>query len=74
MRARPCCDAGGGINDDTGCTFNKICADMPIRRIVCDATTCTCFVEDEPFATCPVEDACVEVHETAKRAMECCDF
>ena len=47
---------------------------MPIRRIVCDATTCTCFVEDEPFATCPVEDACVEVHETAKRAMECCDF
>ncbi len=68
------CDAGGGIHDDMGCSFEKICPDAPLRRMECDAMTCTCFLEDEPFATCDVEDACAEVYASALRAKECCGF
>ena len=68
------CDAGGGIDEDGGCSFTKSCRGEPLRRMECDLTTCTCFVEDEPFATCPVEDACVDPHASAKRAEACCDF
>lgn len=69
------CDVGGGIKDgDAGCEFTRACRGQPIMRMDCDTTTCTCFAGEDPIATCPVEDACLDANASAERAELCCGF
>lgn len=62
---------GGGSGE---CDLEIDCADEPLRKMTCDAETCTCFIGDQQTGTCAAEAICDDVDGLEQKGETCCQF